>query len=114
MHSENDPMTLIQRHHQPTTMCEHLMFHLVSDISDIIGAISSSTGAGRDVVITWTDDDDEIIVQVSYYGVFLCDLPKMQTYLLAGLCYLNAIPLYTDSDLDDMLERELADTATRN
>jgi len=112
MPDPNDPMTVIKRHQKPIDICEHTLFHAISDMSELLGSITVSRGAEREIVITWTDNEDEIVAQLSYYGVYLGNLPKRESYALAGMCYLHAIPIFTEDDLSEMLDQELPTPST--
>jgi len=106
-------MSIIQRHHEPIQICEHILMHAVSDLTEIMEmAITSAEGEDIELVMTWLDNDDDIVLQLSHYGVFIGGLNKRRTCQIVGLCYLHAIPVFMDNDLIEMMEKELPETPT--
>ena len=108
----NGPMSIIQRHHEPIQICEHIMMHAVSDLTEIMErAITSAEGEDAELVMTWLDSDDDIVLQLSHHGVFVGDLDKRRTCQIVGLCYLHAIPVFLDNDLIEMMEKEMPESS---
>jgi hypothetical protein len=109
----NGPMSIIQRHHEAISICHHIMLHAVSDLTEIMEqSITAAEGEDQELVLTWLNDDDDIVLQLSYYGVFVGDLSKRQTCQIVGLCYLHHIPVFLDDDLVEMMEKELPETTS--
>jgi len=108
----NGPMSIIQRHHEPIKICQHIMMHAISDLTEIMErAITASEGDDNELCITWVDDDDDVALQLSHYGVFIGVLPKRQTCQIVGLCFLHNIPVFLDDDLIKMMEKELPEAS---
>lgn len=102
----DDPMTIIKRHHRPALL-EHMFLYTLSFASNMLGEFDHCEGTGADIVTTWIDEEDKIVVQLSSRGVFITgDLPKEITFQIAGMCHLQDVPLFLEDNLLELIEKE--------
>jgi hypothetical protein len=103
----DDPMTIIQRHHQ-AVLTDPKLLHTISELSSILGAFSCIEDCEKNNVMTWMTEEDGVFAQLSRHGVFITDgvLTKEQRYQVTGMCCLYGIPVFTDDAVYYMLDKE--------
>ena len=103
----DDPMTIIRRH-RAAELDQQLLLKATSDASETLGGFNWSMGKDETHTMSWLDDDDGIIAQLSVYGMFVTDfITRRERYQIAGMCYLLGVPLFTEDDVCELIELEL-------
>ena len=103
----DDPMTIIRRHHT-AELDQELLLKTISDVSETLGGFDWSMGKNQTHTMSWLDDEDGIIAQLSVYGMFVTDfVPRRERYQVIGLCHVLGVPLFTEDDLCELIEMEL-------
>jgi hypothetical protein len=110
---DDEPMTIIQRHHE-AVLSEHMLYHAISELSAVIGGFLCS----KDDVYTWCTEagEGDLVAQVSRHGIFLVDdcVTKEKRYQIAGACYFYGIPLFMDHEVFEMIEQETTESPAKN
>lgn len=103
----DDPMTIIRRHHT-AELDQQMLFKITSEASETLGGFHWAMGKNETHTMSWLDDKDGIVAQLSMYGMFVTDyIPRRERYQIAGMCYLLGVPYFNEDDLCELIELEL-------
>lgn len=103
----DEPTTIIARHHK-AKLDAVMLTKAASRLSGAIGGHSASDGNAPDsLILTWIDEENELIVaQLSCYGVFVGEVKQEKFFQIVGFCCLYGIPFFTNDDVFALTEKE--------